>query len=217
MVEGLVNQYAELVAPCRIESKFVKVIHHQGGGTRERVLPRRSQPVGTGGIGGAHEENMTLLASEHGLSGGMEQVRTSGLGLGDDEEGIEMVRRTVDDLLTILCGLEVLLGNKPLLERQLAGPRQTPRPVRGDVEHTRGVERLIRLRGGQLLTKFVSYFPTLFAQDLTPNRSPIVLNADEKVRCIRRGGGRLGRLKSLLQSNQALSHVSGIARFTVKK
>ena len=59
---------------------------------------------------------MTLLTTKHRLTGSMQQVGTSGLGFSDQEDRIEVVRWSVNNLLAILRGLEILFGNKPLFE-----------------------------------------------------------------------------------------------------
>ena len=90
----------------------------------------------------AQEHDAALLAPQHGLTGGMEQMTSSCSACTLNHEGID-VRGMCDDVISPPCGLTVALEQGPLAEGVLVRPAQAPCP------------RLGKRRGWPLPARFV--------------------------------------------------------------
>ena len=75
----------------------------------------------------AQEHDAALLAPQHGLTGGMEQMTSSCSARTLNHEGID-VRGMCDDVIGPPCGLTVALEQGPLAEGVLVRPTQAPCP-----------------------------------------------------------------------------------------
>ena len=112
----MVKQQAQLVVPHLVFGKHMDIIDNHRRSTDQGVLPLGVKTVHGGGVGGREPQDMPLFTTKHSLPGGMEQVRTTGLRLSQQEERIESASGAVNNMLATTRGFEILFGDEPLFE-----------------------------------------------------------------------------------------------------
>ena len=122
-VQGVVEKQPKLVLPYFVVSERINIINQNGRSADQPFLPLGFKSVHGRSIRRRQPQHVTFLSTEQGLSGGMEQMRAACSLGGHHHQRIEAVSWPVDDMLTTSCGVEVLLGHKPLLERGGRRPR----------------------------------------------------------------------------------------------
>ena len=142
----MVNQDAKLMVPVRVLSKLMNIVDQQRHGSSQSILPFSFQTIHRSSIRCGEVHNMTLASPNQCLSGGMEQVRTSGLGFCDQKQRIETATRKVDDMFTKLRCFEVFFCHEPLLERRRGRPVHALWPL-GSLVDDAG--RMMNMVGGE--------------------------------------------------------------------